>query len=406
MQSASGMSPNKVDDRHAGLKFTLQSTSGMQSASENVLQSQSIGTSSKSSGPLARSSKMQRPLRAVSVGPCLVRGGAEQWLIYLNRFLDPRRVQIVRAIATNPEFDDPAFLVDVPIPVEIGSAEAIQRAARESDVMLCWGIELDDMLGTERPKLCVYIAHGEGDWTRLMLSRSQQSFDHVVAVSNRVRERVCNGYSTSVIYNGVDTARLGTTRCSQSIRREYGFTDRDFVLGYVGRFSAEKQAHLLIEAAAQLPARFKVLFVGWGSGRQSLLELANECIPGRYAFASADRYLGDYYRMMDAFCLTSNQEGFSLALLEAMWCERTVIVTPVGCVPEIIRDRVNGIVVEDNGPSIAAAVKLVDEFPNWARGVAAEGRLFADRHGHALRMASQYEDLLESLWLDRYGVAA
>jgi glycosyltransferase involved in cell wall biosynthesis len=134
--------------------------------------------------------------------------------------------------------------------------------------------------------------------------------------------------------------------------------------------------------------------------------MANECIPGRYAFATADRYLGDYYRTMDAFCLTSNQEGFSLALLEAMWCERPVVVTPVGCVPEIIRDRVNGIIVEDNGVSIAAAVRLVEEFPHWARGIAAEGRQFADRNGHALRMALQYEDLLESLWADRYGAVA
>ena len=389
-----------------GEELAQASASGMKYKSASAAPSSSFSARSRPSGGSGRSSKLQRPLRAISVGPCLVRGGAEQWLIYLSRFLDPRRVQLVKAIATNPEFVDPSFVVDVPIPVEIGSTEAIQRAVRESDVMLCWGVELDGIIGEERPKLCIYIAHGEGDWTRLMLSRSEQSFHHVVAVSNRVRDQVCNGYATSVIYNGVDTARLGTTRCPQSVRREYGFTDQDFVLGYVGRFSAEKQVHLLIEAVAQLPARFKVLFVGWGSGRQALLDMANECIPGRYAFATADQYLGDYYRTMDAFCLISNQEGFSLALLEAMWCERPVIVTPVGCVPEIIQDRVNGIIVDDNGASLAAAVRLVDQYPQWSRGVAAEGRIFADRNGHALRMALQYEDLLESLWLERYGVAA
>lgn len=364
------------------------------------------GMAQRTTGPKRRATKLERPLRVVSVGPCLVRGGAEQWLIYLSRFLDPARVQIVRAIATNPQFVDPAFIVDVPVPIEIGSAEAVQRAASEFDIMICWGIELDHMLGTQRPKLCVYIAHGEGEWTRMMLARSARSFDHVVAVSHRVRERVCNGYSTSVIYNGVDTARLGATRCCQDVRREYGFTDQDFVLGYVGRFSSEKQVHLLIDALVELPPHFKALFVGWGTGRQELLEMANECIPGRYAFATADRYLGDYYRAMNAFCLASNQEGFSLALLEAMWCERPVIVTPVGCVPEIIQDRVNGIIVSDNGPAVAAAARLLDEHHDWARGVAAEARTFADHHGHALRMARQYEDLLESLWLERYGSAS
>jgi UDP-glucose:(heptosyl)LPS alpha-1,3-glucosyltransferase len=250
------------------------------------------------------------------------------------------------------------------------------------------------------------IAHGEGGWTQTMLANSRNTCDHVVAVSHRVQQTVCDGLPTTVIYNGVDLARLAQSRPREEVRSRFGFGDGDFVLGYVGRFSREKRTELLIRAVAELPARFKLLLVGLGRDREKLMDLANDVIPGRHAFATASSYLGDYYRAMDAFGLVSDQEGFSLALLEAMMCELPVIVTPVGCVPEIIEDRVNGLIVEGAPASIAQAVTRLVQHPRWACGLAAEGHRFALRHGHAARMARDYESLLARLWSEKYQPAA
>jgi glycosyltransferase involved in cell wall biosynthesis len=134
------------------------------------------------------------------------------------------------------------------------------------------------------------------------------------------------------------------------------------------------------------------------------MEQANARIPGRYAFVTAHDYLGDYYHAMDAVCLVSEQEGFPLVLLEAMMCGRPLIVTAVGCVPEVIRDRVNGVVVAGDPDSIRAAAELLWQHPQWARGLAAEGRAFAEQVGHARRMAREYEDLLHGLWRSKYGI--
>jgi glycosyltransferase involved in cell wall biosynthesis len=230
--------------------------------------------------------------------------------------------------------------------------------------------------------------------------------DHVVAVSQPVKDKCCGRLPSTVIWNGVDSARLSHTRSRQAVRQALGFQAGDFVVGYVGRFSPEKRAHVVLEAAAQLPAHFKVLTVGWGSQRVELMELANALIPGRFAFVFAWDYLGDYYQAMDAVCLVSDQEGFPLVLLEAMMCQRPVIVTPVGCVPEIIVDRVNGVVVSGDPSSVATAAELLWRHPEWARGLAAESKAFAESHGHAIRMAREYENLLHRLWLERYGPLA
>jgi glycosyltransferase involved in cell wall biosynthesis len=133
------------------------------------------------------------------------------------------------------------------------------------------------------------------------------------------------------------------------------------------------------------------------------MELANEMIPGRFAIATAWEYLGDYYQAMDAVSLVSSTEGFSLVMLEAMMCARPLIATPVGCVPEVIVDRINGLIVPGDVASVSRATELLWRYPDWARGVGAEGKNFAETYGHAVRMARQYENLLFKLWTEKYG---
>ena len=228
---------------------------------------------------------------------------------------------------------------------------------------------------------------------------------HVVGVSRWVSQRLGTAVPLTCIPNGVDAARLGPTRPRAAMRAELGFGADDFVLGYVGRFVEEKQPQLLVDIVSRLPPPFKALFVGWGALRARVLELANERIPGRYAFTTAVGNVGDYYAALDALCLTSAEEGHGLVVLEAMMCGRPVIGTPVGCVPEVIEDRVNGLVARDDPDSFAAAARLLHSRPDWARGLAAEGRAFALEHGHARTMARHYEELLLRLWREKQAVA-
>jgi glycosyltransferase involved in cell wall biosynthesis len=347
----------------------------------------------------------RKPLVITHVGPCLMRGGAEHHLRDLLTFLNPRRVTIGKCIVADHQYLDPDAAADLPVPIEVGQAEAVRKAARDSDVILYWGLEIGKWLEGCQPALCVYLAHGESHWTRHVLESSAEVTDHVIAVSQRVRERVCDGFPNTVIHNGVDAARLAQSRPRPEMRESLGFTEGDFVLGFVGRFSGEKRPQRIIETVARLPRRFKALMVGWGAMKEDLMELANARIPGRYVFATARNHLGDYYQAMDSLCLLSEHEGFGLVVLEAMMCGRPVIATNVGCVPEVIRDRINGIVVPDDLNAVCAAAEELDSHPHWARGLAEEGQTYALQHGHALQMAARYEDLLEQLWNARQTAA-
>jgi glycosyltransferase involved in cell wall biosynthesis len=339
-----------------------------------------------------------RALRVIHVGPNLYRAGAEQWFIELSKFFDPRRVQLVRAVVTRPTHVDPDYVADLRLPIELGEADSVRRAAKECDVLLSWGVALNEWLADCRPPLCVVVAHTEAGWSRGDLASCDQVLDHVVAVSARVKEVVCNGYPTTVIHNGIDAARVAASRPRRLVRDALGFARDDFVLGFMGRFAPEKRVSVLLEAVARLPPRFKAFLVGWGPYHQALLDQANALIPGRYVFATARDYLGDYYHAMDAVCLISETEGFSMTLLEAMMCSRPLILTPVGSVPEMIKDRITGLVVAGDAASVSQAAELLAQHPEWARAMAAEAKAFAEHQGHARRMARDYEELLHQLW--------
>ena len=367
--------------------------------------SKSISVSQHASplGAISQSAPEDKPLRVIHVGQYMFRAGIESWLKTLIRCSDPRRLQFLRCVVTS-KIAEPSVIAEMGIPVEMGGADSVRRAAEDCDVLLCSGpLELGEWLGEIRPKLCLFVAHGESPWTREILEASAPAFDHVVAVSRRVKKLACNGQPTSVIYNGIDLTHLSRTRSRDEVRKSLGFGRDDFVVGYVGRFSVEKRAHTLIEAVKQLPPPFKVLNVGWGPLQQQLMDLANEQIPGRYAFAKGENHLGDYYQAMDAFCLPSEWEGFGLVLLEAMFSELPVVAGKIGFVPESLRNRVNCVMVNGKPNGLSEALLMLQQYPEWAQGLARQGKEYAEQNGHAARMAQQYAELIERLWLEKHG---
>ena len=61
--------------------------------------------------------------------------------------------------------------------------------------------------------------------------------------------------------------------------------------------------------------------------------------------------------------------------------------------PEVVQDRINGLIVSGDPASIAAAALQFRVTPSGT-GDRRQGKAFAEEHGHAHRMALEYENLL------------
>ena len=362
---------------------------------------QPTGPEGAAQGPGRASLSPGRPLRAIYLGPCLARGGAEIWLTDLLRFLDPDRLQVVRAVVADPHKIERGYARVFPLPIEAGP-EAVAQAVKECDVLLSWGVRLGPLIDGAGRRFRSSSRTATVGSLRDLVAANAGYLDHVVAVSGRVRDLTCNGTPTTVIPNGVDTARLAWTLPREEVRRGLGFGPSDFVVGYLGRLAPEKHVDLVLRGrqfarALQGPGR------GLGPMLPYLQDLAELQLKGRVCFVTAVEYLGDYYRAMDAFCTPGDSEGTPLTMLEAMHCEIPVLVTSVGAVPELIEDRVNGIVISQDAGSISEAAALLAQNSHWSRGLAAQGRATADRTGHASRVARDLEQLLARLWQDKFG---
>ncbi|HUG66862.1 MAG TPA: glycosyltransferase, partial [Pirellulaceae bacterium] len=238
--------------------------------------------------------ELSRPLRVIHIGQHMVRAGIEMWLKALVKYSDPNRIRFERCIVTST-FNDPQVIGELPVPVEVGGEASVRRAAMDCDVLLVSGPgELPKWLGKLRPSLCVFVAHGDGMFTRRILDKCSPVIDHVVAVSRRVQREACQGLPSTVIYNGIDTAHLTRSDHRGDIRARFGFAPTDFVVGSVMRLSPEKRPELLIEAIGKLPREFKLLLVGWGPLQQKLFDLANRVAPMRCIITPANGHLGDY----------------------------------------------------------------------------------------------------------------
>ena len=64
--------------------------------------------------------------------------------------------------------------------------------------------------------------------------------------------------------------------------------------------------------------------------------------------------LPNYFNEMRLLVLPSYTEGLPGIVLEAMACGTPVLVTPVGGVPDLIRDGGTGFIMEDNSPESIA----------------------------------------------------
>ena len=94
-------------------------------------------------------------------------------------------------------------------------------------------------------------------------------------------------------------------------------------------------------------------------------------------------------------------EGFGLALLEAMLCERAVVATSVSSIPEIVVDGETGLLVPpDDAARLTEAVVALLGNPTRARAMGEAGRARALEEFSVERMAERttvvYEEALSS----------
>ncbi len=218
-----------------------------------------------------------------------------------------------------------------------------------------------------------YVASAIGDHTTLYYNRPNSIYfkyhreiflgsEFVICVSNDLNKRVKimteEKANTFTYYSGVDTKKF---RPSSEVRADFrerlGYVDGDFVILFAGRLTKSKGIYELIETFAQLLGYYrslKLLLVGPLFEKAKLKKHIRKygikrsvSLTGSVSHAEIPGYMN----AADAFVLPSWMEGLPNVVMEACACERPVVASAVGGIPEIIDNNITGFLVNPRSAS-------------------------------------------------------
>ena len=183
-----------------------------------------------------------------------------------------------------------------------------------------------------------------------------------IAVSASVEARLNDAFPqlaerTVVIPNWVDLRRVG--KLSKEVARGLMGLKRSWVVGLVGQITPLKRQDLFISAAAQLIRERNWLDVdfviigapGTNEADQAYAAQLREQVEalGVQAQVRFTGYINELPMRLQAFdvvVVPSDNEAFSLALVEAMAAGCAVVASRVGGMAEIVEDEQTGLLIE------------------------------------------------------------
>ena len=168
-----------------------------------------------------------------------------------------------------------------------------------------------------------------------------------------------------MIYNGIDTSVYQRPH-SNSLRRKYGWSEDDVIIGCLGNIRPAKGYDVLLQAAAllqQSSRSYQFVVAGQGKGRlfDDLMQLRKELnLEDKVHFLGFIDDSAEFLSNLDLFLSSSISEGLPLSAIQAMVARLPVIATRCGGYEGLITDRENGWLVEVGNPgAIATAIEAV-----------------------------------------------
>jgi glycosyltransferase involved in cell wall biosynthesis len=189
------------------------------------------------------------------------------------------------------------------------------------------------------------------------------------------------------------------TREPGALRRELGLPAGARVIGSLTWLAPLKRLDRVVRALALLPECVHWVHAGAGPEQSALETLADELgVRARVHFLGFRDDVGDVLDAFDLCVVTSEREGMSSSMLEALAAGVPVVSTPVSGAAEALAPLVDGEepgrIVEPEAAAVAAAVRdVLDDAGLHARMRAAAARSARERFDYE-HMLDAYEALL------------
>lgn len=228
----------------------------------------------------------------------------------------------------------------------------------------------------------------------------------VVTVSRYVRDYLVSrgvpAQKVVAIPTGIDLAVFDPSAVAGGLREELAIAPGAPLIGTVAILRHKKGHAVLLDAAPRVLAEFPdavFAFAGDGPQRENLERRVDELgMRNSVRFLGLRRDIPAVLKSLDLFVLPTFEEALGTSYVEAMAMEKPVIGTAVGGVGEVVRDGINGALVEARNPAALAEAML--RLLRDREGMAAmgrRGRKLAEEEFSAQAMSRAMLELYASL---------
>lgn len=183
--------------------------------------------------------------------------------------------------------------------------------------------------------------------------------DRVIAISEAVERHLIKDFQVpkdriALIYNGIEIKKYLRDFSEQEkadLKDTFGIRKDHAVIGTIARFTPDKGHDILLQALYEIlkeKPNVQLVFVGDGKQRYKIIDLTQRLgLTDNVIFIKSQLNTVNILSVMDVFMFTPRRkEGLGIALLEALASGKPVVATNVGGIASIVRDGVNGFLVE------------------------------------------------------------
>ena len=191
---------------------------------------------------------------------------------------------------------------------------------------------------------------------------SYNKMDMIVTVSEKAKENFCKKYNISqnkveVLYNLIDEENI-KQKANEKVEKNESFT---FV--NVGKMRPQKRQDRLIHIAKKLKDdgyNFKIQIVGNGPEENKIKNLIEKLdVSDKTELLGLKTNPYPYIKNADCFVLSSEFEGFGIAVKEALILGQLVISTKVTGVEEMLESPKYGLITENSTEALYQGMKNV-----------------------------------------------
>ncbi len=225
---------------------------------------------------------------------------------------------------------------------------------------------------------------------------------NIIAVSqktkeNYLRQNLLPPEKISVIYNGVDSGRFNPKISGDKIRDKYRLKDAPVILSVGGGIVLKGLVYALFALSKVIKAvpNVKLMAVGIDAAQKNRmlpvirsLDLEKNVI---FVNKVLNHKMPQYYAASDIVLISSLYENLPVVMLEGMASGKPIAASRVGGIPEIIKNRENGLLFDPaDVEQMADALQLLIENPSMRHRLGFSGRKLVEEKFSWQRIGDAY----------------